>query len=71
MNSNTALSLYDSMKIDVARANRSLENVSDLKIPLPPLPEQQKIVSEIEKIESKIATLEKKFQKFPNRKKPC
>ncbi len=39
-----------------------------IKIPLPPLPEQQKIVSEIEKIEEKITLLEKEIAEIPSQK---
>jgi type I restriction enzyme S subunit len=38
-----------SEKVDVARANFSLEDTRSLSIPLPPLPEQRRIVAEIEK----------------------
>jgi len=38
-----------SEKVDVARANFSLEDTRNLEIPLPPLPEQRRIVAEIEK----------------------
>ena len=39
-----------------------------IKIPLPPLKEQEKIVAEIEKIEKKIADLEKQIDFIPNQK---
>ncbi len=68
LNSEDAFKMYDNMKIDVARANLSLQNISDLKIPLPPLSEQQKIVSEIEKIEAKIKDLETEISKIPKQK---
>ena len=35
-------------KVDVARANLSLTDVSEFAVPLPPLSEQQAIVSEVE-----------------------
>lgn len=38
-----------SEKVDVARANFSLEDTRSLSIPLPPVPEQRRIVAEIEK----------------------
>ena len=44
------------------------EDLATLKIPLPPLPEQQKIVSEIEKIEAKINSLETKIASIPKEK---
>jgi type I restriction enzyme M protein len=68
LNSEDAFKMYDDMKIDVARANLSLQNISDLKIPLPPLSEQQKIVSEIEKIEAKIKVLETEIAAIPKQK---
>lgn len=42
--------------------------LSNIKIPLPPLSEQQKIVSEIEKIEAKINLLEKEIAEIPKQK---
>ena len=42
--------------------------ISEYKIPLPPLLEQQKIVSEIETIESKITELEKEINAIPEQK---
>ena len=68
LNSVEAFKMYDDMKIDVARANLSLQNISDLKIPLPPLSEQQTIVSEIEKIEAKIKDLEAEISEIPKQK---
>jgi restriction endonuclease S subunit len=68
LNSQKAKELYDSMKIDVARANLSLQNISDIAVPLPPLSEQQKIVAEIEQIESQIAALEAEFAEIPKQK---
>jgi type I restriction enzyme, S subunit len=38
-----------SEKVDVARANFSLEDTRSLSIPVPPLPDQHRIVAEIEK----------------------
>ena len=38
----------NSEKVDVARANLSLQNVADFPIPLPSLQEQEQIVSQIE-----------------------
>tara|TARA_R110000868_G_scaffold411005_1_gene701320 strand:+ start:11752 stop:15459 length:3708 start_codon:yes stop_codon:yes gene_type:complete len=42
--------------------------LSNIKIPLPPLSEQQKIVSEIEKIETKITVLETEISAIPKHK---
>ncbi|MFT4092903.1 MAG: restriction endonuclease subunit S [Niabella sp.] len=42
--------------------------IENYEIPLPPLSEQQKIVSEIENIESRITTLEKEIAAIPKQK---
>lgn len=68
LNSDTVISEYTSMKKEVARANLSLQNISDIKIPLPTIEEQKKIVAEIEKIENKIAALEKQIADIPKQK---
>lgn len=44
------------------------QQLEDFKIPLPPLSEQQKIVSEIEKIEEKIKVLETEIAEIPKLK---
>ena len=44
------------------------QHIMDYKIPLPPLSEQQKIVSEIENIENKITALEKEITEIPKQK---
>lgn len=49
LNSNKAMSYYNFSKVDVARANLSLSDVSNIPIPLPPLSEQHRIVAEIER----------------------
>lgn len=46
----------------------SLTTIQNIKISLPTLPEQQKIVAEIEKIEIKIDALENKLSEIPNKK---
>lgn len=48
--------------------NISQPTVLNQKIPLPPLSEQQKIVSEIEKIEEKIKALETEISEIPKQK---
>ena len=48
--------------------NISQPTVLNQKIPLPPLSEQQKIVSEIEKIEEKIKVLETEISEIPKQK---
>ncbi|MDD5405507.1 MAG: restriction endonuclease subunit S [Sulfurovaceae bacterium] len=52
----------------VARDNLSQEKIKNFEIFLPPLTEQQKIVSEIEKIEEKITILEKEIAEIPKQK---
>lgn len=44
------------------------EDIDNFKIPLPPITEQQKIVSEIEKIEAKIKVLETEISEIPKQK---
>ncbi len=68
LNSDSAISEYTSMKKEVARANLSLQNISDIKIPLPPLSEQKAIVAEIEKIEAQIAELQQQIAEIPTQK---
>ena len=55
---------------DGATSREALTKVQleDFKIPLPPLSEQQKIVSEIEEIEAKITQLEKIIADIPSQK---
>jgi type I restriction enzyme S subunit len=48
LNSNVALSYYNVNKVDFARANLSLADVSNIPMALPPLKEQEYIVQEIE-----------------------
>ncbi|MCI5120152.1 MAG: hypothetical protein D3908_02965 [Candidatus Electrothrix sp. AUS4] len=68
LNSPEAIKIYDSMKKEVARANLSLQNISDLLIPSPPLSKQQELVKKIEKIETKIAELEATIANIPAQK---
>lgn len=56
----------DSSGSNIKSLNQTL--LSNIKIPLPSLPEQQKIVSEIEKIEQKISTLQKEIEEIPKQK---
>lgn len=49
-----AQKLIHAEKVDVARANFSLENTRVLPIPLPPLAEQQRIIAELERRSSVI-----------------
>ena len=43
----------------------SIDRIQGIKIAIPPIPEQQKTVSEIEKIEEKIKTLEQEISGTP------
>lgn len=68
LNTENAISEYSSMKKEMARANLSLQNISDIKIPLPTIAEQKKIVLVIEKVEKKMADLEKQIELMPKQK---
>lgn len=57
LNSDYAKHLYNSMKKEVARANLSLQNIADLKIPLPCTTEQKRIISEFEQLEKEILAI--------------
>lgn len=46
----------------------SVDRIQGIKVAVPPIAEQQKIVSEIEKIEAKIKALETEMAKFPKQK---
>ena len=54
-----AQSIIHGKKVDVARANLSLTDVSEFAAPLPPFSEQQAIVSEVESRLSVAAEVEK------------
>lgn len=56
--SDRAQSLIHSQKVDVARANFSLEQIRNIPVPLPPLAEQTRIVAEVERRLSVIDQLE-------------
>lgn len=68
LNSEIAFNQYNSMKKEVARANLSLENISDLKIPTPTLSEQIKIVKQFEKLETEIKAIEADLANINNEK---
>lgn len=51
-----------------AQPKLNQQNLNNIKIPLPPLSEQQKIVSEIEKIEEQIKVLETEISEIPKQK---
>ena len=59
MNSNTAYKIMMEDKVETARPNISLTNISDFLIPLPPIEEQQRIVDKINEIMPKIDEYEK------------
>ena len=59
MNSNTAYKIMMSDKVETARPNISLANISDFLIPLPPIEEQQRIVDKINELMEKIDEYEK------------
>lgn len=46
----------------------SIDKIQNIKIPVPPLSEQEKIVAEIEKLETEIAELESKLSEIPKQK---
>lgn len=50
LNSYVAYKLMMNDKVDTARANISLTNISDFIVPLPPLAEQRRIVVKLEEI---------------------
>lgn len=58
--------ITDSSGSNIKSLNQTL--LSNIKIPLPPLSEQQKLVSEIEKIEEKINALETEISEIPKQK---
>ncbi|WP_445715519.1 restriction endonuclease subunit S [Flavobacterium sp.] len=58
--------ITDSSGSNIKSLNQTL--LSNIKIPLPSLSEQQKIVSEIEKIEAKIKVLETEIAEIPKQK---
>ena len=51
-----------------AQPKLNQKNLNSIKIPLPPLKEQEKIASEIEKLEKKINELEKQIVEIPKQK---
>ncbi len=59
---------FSVMSKSINQANINGTILKSYKIPLPPLSEQQKIVSEIEKIEEKINVLEKENAEIPKQK---
>ncbi len=65
--------IYKNQLLEIGNGATSREAITkqqleDFKIPLPPLSEQQKIVSEIEKIEEKIKVLETEISEIPKQK---
>ncbi len=61
--------LQEGKSIEFSRTKRaSIDRIQGIKIPLPPLSEQEKIVAEIEIIESEIAKLEEQIADIPAQK---
>lgn len=57
------------LQLEFSRNKRaSIDRIKGIKIPLPPLPEQEKIVAEIESIETKITALQNQLNNLPNEK---
>ena len=63
LNSPALLERMDSEKVDVARANLSLKDVSNFPIPLPPVAEQQEIVCRVEKLFALADQIEARYTK--------
>ena len=64
LNSKQAFKQYASMVKDTARANLSLENIGCLEIGIPPLSEQQTIVSTLDSLKSKVDRLQENYEKI-------
>ncbi|MES1224170.1 MAG: restriction endonuclease subunit S, partial [Bacteroidota bacterium] len=65
--------IYKKQLLEIADGATSREAITksqleNFKIPLPPLSQQQQIVSEIEKIEIEIASFEKELENIPSQK---
>ncbi len=54
LNSNKAFEYYNLNKVDVARANLSLADVGNIELGLPPIKEQQAIISKLEELLSEL-----------------
>lgn len=63
LNSDNAMNQYNNAKKDTARANLSLEDINNLRIPLPPLPEQKRIVKELDTLSEKVRQLQEVYTK--------
>ena len=68
LNTNDIEKQIDGFKKGIAQQNLSLEQVENLKIPLPPLKAQEKIIEVIESIESKIANIDSKLESLETKK---
>lgn len=62
------LDQIENFKKGIAQQNLSLEQIASLQIPLPPLESQEKIVSVIEVIESKIAHIDSSLESLEKEK---
>ncbi len=63
LNSDNAMNQYNNAKKDTARANLSLEDINNLRIPLPLLPEQKRIVKELDTLSEKVRQLQEIYTK--------
>ena len=63
LNSDNAMNQYNNAKKDTARANLSLEDINNLRIPLPPLSEQKRIVEELDTLSEKVRQLQEIYTK--------
>lgn len=62
LNSESALAQYEKMKVSVARANLSLQNIKDLQIPIPPLPLQNQFAEKVKAIEKQKELLQESLK---------
>jgi len=63
LNSPDLVEFMHKEKVDVARANLNLEDVSNFPIPLPPLPKQQEIVRRVEALFKIADGIEERYKK--------
>lgn len=68
LNTNDIEKQIDGFKKGIAQQNLSLEQVENLKIPLPPIEAQEKIINAIEKLESKIHLLDSSLSHLESKK---
>lgn len=63
LNSSKANDLYGLMKKDTARANLSLENISDITLPVPSLEDQYRLIDLLDDLDEKCKTLQANYEK--------